>query len=358
MHLHENYNKGFLKQNFSDEEERQENAKILKMLSMATTDPKVRRTRQKILDFEAEMEAELDRRAVAVEFNGGVEHQTSLSRSSSTSSLTSKSSVAETSGLCHAPPSTSGGSVGGKRAVRLSPSSSKKKKTVQFSEDINGKEKDAVKSVESSETQYDKVYFDSDESEGEDDASKSSKHKNRQFLSNDDLLYDPNSDAEDQKWVDKQRRKYCRQTLPPPPGFKKNPDSNMDIGGPSSTSSTPQEDIPLPHTDAVLNCPACFTVLCMDCQRHEFYNDQYRAMFVMNCRVDRSETLTVPVKNKGKKRRGDKDKQQERNSVMQNVSSNPSDIFFPVKCTVCSSQVAVYDHDEIYHFFNCLASHP
>ena len=38
-------------------------------------------------------------------------------------------------------------------------------------------------------------------------------------------------------------------------------------------------------TDAVLNCPCCFVVLCIDCQRHEKYTDQYRAMFVSNCKM-------------------------------------------------------------------------
>ncbi|KAG8374874.1 hypothetical protein BUALT_Bualt10G0040900 [Buddleja alternifolia] len=40
------------------------------------------------------------------------------------------------------------------------------------------------------------------------------------------------------------------------------------------------------HTsDAVLSCPACFTTLCLDCQRHEKYVSQYRAIFVVNCRI-------------------------------------------------------------------------
>ena len=36
-------------------------------------------------------------------------------------------------------------------------------------------------------------------------------------------------------------------------------------------------------TDAILSCPGCFTTCCIDCQQHE-YKDQYRAMFVTNCR--------------------------------------------------------------------------
>ncbi|GLC67854.1 hypothetical protein PLESTF_000614500 [Pleodorina starrii] len=42
-------------------------------------------------------------------------------------------------------------------------------------------------------------------------------------------------------------------------------------------------------SDAVLSCPGCFTTLCIDCQRHEKYHHQYRAMFVMNCSVEEEE---------------------------------------------------------------------
>jgi hypothetical protein len=39
------------------------------------------------------------------------------------------------------------------------------------------------------------------------------------------------------------------------------------------------------NSDAVLSCPCCFTIVCMDCQRHVRYCNQYRAMFVMNIGV-------------------------------------------------------------------------
>lgn len=31
--------------------------------------------------------------------------------------------------------------------------------------------------------------------------------------------------------------------------------------------------------------------------------------------------------------------------------------YYSVKCDVCCTPVAVYDQDEVYHFFNVLASH-
>lgn len=38
-------------------------------------------------------------------------------------------------------------------------------------------------------------------------------------------------------------------------------------------------------SDALLSCPSCFTTLCIDCQQHERIPNQYRAMFVQNCKV-------------------------------------------------------------------------
>jgi hypothetical protein len=34
----------------------------------------------------------------------------------------------------------------------------------------------------------------------------------------------------------------------------------------------------------MLSCPLCFTTVCIDCQQHELYETQFRAMFVMNCK--------------------------------------------------------------------------
>lgn len=68
----------------------------------------------------------------------------------------------------------------------------------------------------------------------------------RAVPSNDDLLYDPEMDMEDQKWVDNQRRKACEG----PTAKQRRPTGNK------ASSS-----------DAVLNCPACMVTLTRDCQR-------------------------------------------------------------------------------------------
>lgn len=85
--------------------------------------------------------------------------------------------------------------------------------------------------------------------------------------------------------------------------------------------------------------------------RHETYKHQYRAMFVMNCIVDRSETLQYPEQAPKKK------KHKKKTSQTAEVPSSETDLFNPVSCAECNTVVGVIDHDEVYHFFNILASH-
>lgn len=103
-----------------------------------------------------------------------------------------------------------------------------------------------------------------------------------------------------------------------------------------------------PNSDAVLNCPACFTLLCLDCQRHEVYEHQYRAMFVLNCSVNMAETLKYPLPKSARKK-------QKRDQASSDAQWE--EIYHPVKCDSCSTEVAVYDKDEVYHFFNIVASY-
>ncbi|XP_042719820.1 E2F-associated phosphoprotein [Lagopus leucura] len=184
---------------------------------------------------------------------------------------------------------------------------------------------------------YDDIYFDSD-SEDEDktvvqDVQNKRKHQQRRILTNDELLYDPEEDSRDQEWVDSQRRRYRNQRRVLQPQQTK----------PSS----------VPNSDAVLNCPACMTTLCLDCQRHESYKTQYRAMFVMNCFVNKEEILKYRKKIK---KRNKKRKHSEETTPVQS-NQEEEEVYHPVLCTECSTEVAVMDKDEVFHFFNVLASH-
>lgn len=123
--------------------------------------------------------------------------------------------------------------------------------------------------------------------------------------SNDELFYDPDMDDDNERWVQDQRRQYYKDMQPP--GLKKRPhcqgqkerdvckdqetehpdslalaggstdetaqkaDGSPDqmqgasgVGMKGSQASKPQ---PLPRSDAVLNCPCCMALLCLDCQR-------------------------------------------------------------------------------------------
>ncbi|CAG5126694.1 unnamed protein product [Candidula unifasciata] len=180
---------------------------------------------------------------------------------------------------------------------------------------------------------YDEIYFDSDEEDDATNARSSGKPK-RAVISNDDLLYDPDMDDEDQKWVDKQRLSHRA----PSAGGARNKKSKK------------------PNSDALLDCPACMTTLCIDCQRHEVYKHQYRAMFVMNCTVDKSEVLQYPEEATKKKKKNKKKVPQEAKAPSSD-NPPPSDMFNPVRCSECNTVVGVIDQEGVYHFFNILASY-
>ena len=93
----------------------------------------------------------------------------------------------------------------------------------QDDEDIALDDKPSTSQAQSDK--YSDIYFDSDDDE---------ESAERKIVSNDDLFYDPEADDVDQSWVDSVRKSY---QMPKP-------------GGNVSK---------LPNSDAVLNCPACFT---------------------------------------------------------------------------------------------------
>lgn len=214
---------------------------------------------------------------------------------------------------------------------------------------------------------YDDVYFDSDdEDEGQTELKtdgsqrKSGKENKRQLVqSNDDLFYDPEIDDQNQRWVDNQRSRYIPSTRPrtaTSPNSSSAPEGQIARQSPKAQSDGHK-------SDAILNCPACMTTLCLDCQRHELYPTQYRAMFVLNCSIIRSERLRYKVgqkkKRKWKKQKAGTSHQSEKTETAGTTeTSNDGDMeefYHPVKCAECNTEVAVYDKDEVYHFFNVLS---
>merc|ERR1712050_660001 len=113
-----------------------------------------------------------------------------------------------------------------------------------------------------------------------------------------DPLHDPGADEDDEKWV-------THQLLQP--------------------DSADQRT-----TAAVLNCPGCFTPICYQCQQHEQYSRQWRAIEVRNCAVDRSASLSLGADDPAK--------------------------YFGVRCATCSAEVGLLDDSEVYHLFHVLES--
>ena len=91
------------------------------------------------------------------------------------------------------------------------------------------------------------------------------------------------------------------------------------------------------QSDAVLSCPACFETVTLDCQRHCKWENQYRAMFVRNVRVDTKSHL----------------KPQDTPLQPGEDDDGPYNEAF---CAQCGELVGVRDREEVYHFFNTLAS--
>ena len=90
-------------------------------------------------------------------------------------------------------------------------------------------------------------------------------------------------------------------------------------------------------------------------------------MFVTHCKVLRDEVLKFPKGGKltkNKKKKGNKSddsatRETEAEKQRNDTSSNPvsDETYHPVKCEQCNTEVGVFDEDEVYHFFNVLASY-
>lgn len=134
-------------------------------------------------------------------------------------------------------------------------------------------------------------------------------------------------------------------------------------------------------SDAILSCPRCFNIVCMDCQQHERYASQFRAMFVMNIGVDWQKRMmyddaigglkilssghvgsqnssVLGMRFDGGEERGERSSLP--NAVPREESgfgSDKEEIYYSVHCNYCRWEVAALDMtDEIYYFYGCIAS--
>jgi len=142
------------------------------------------------------------------------------------------------------------------------------------------------------------------------------------------------------------------------------------------------------NSDAVLSCPCCFTIVCMDCQQHERYENQYRAMFVQNIAVRWDLTLQYDSQARmlvattaeaaagassdisrssgthGETKEGLTDNTGTTTTTTkvdddEDGQAETQTVYYTVCCANCQTQVAVLDMtEEVYHFSNCLVSSP
>ncbi|KAG6584566.1 E2F-associated phosphoprotein [Phytophthora cinnamomi] len=119
-----------------------------------------------------------------------------------------------------------------------------------------------------------------------------------------------------------------------------------------------------PETDATLCCPCCFVTVCMVCERHATYANQYRATAAINCRVKKDEILTyatsegsrVPASLPFHKRQNLAASSKAATTGQQIARLLQEDEFYPVACSDCGTMVGVFDREQQYHFFNALPS--
>ena len=88
-------------------------------------------------------------------------------------------------------------------------------------------------------------------------------------------------------------------------------------------------------------------------------------MFVMNCHIVVDEVLRYEIPNQTQKPGKKKRKRNQSGKLVaahtgsetENNQPGMQECYKPVRCTECNTEVAVYDEDEVYHFFNIVASH-
>lgn len=160
--------------------------------------------------------------------------------------------------------------------------------------------------------------------------------------SNADGLYDSNLDEEDAAYVYRHMRSGIKETI-------------SVAQGETGEKTTKKVSVYKPrYSDAQLQCPCCFQIVCMDCQRHERYLNQYRAMFVMGIVVDWNNKL---IYDESQQALVAKPEDPESMSSPEELTNHVDGEYFAVLCANCRTQVAALDmEEEVYHFHGCLGS--
>jgi E2F-associated phosphoprotein len=170
-------------------------------------------------------------------------------------------------------------------------------------------------------------------------------------------LLDEGADEEDEAYVYRNLRSGTLESVTIVHQQQQEEDANLlDNDGGDGTNhhrkrTTTHQVLKPRSSDAVLSCPCCFTIVTMDCQRHEKLLNQFRAMFVMNIEVNWCETWVHSEFQHGLLVRRPLEE------AVRDSGGEAGRYYYAVNCSTCSTQVAVLDmSDEVYHFTGCLAS--
>ena len=86
-------------------------------------------------------------------------------------------------------------------------------------------------------------------------------------------------------------------------------------------------------------------------ERHESYDNQYRALFVRNCKINCTKTINPLNAQKIEKKNEKNLSEEEKLEEMKEKCKN----YFSVECCICNTEVGVYEADEkIYYFFHVI----
>jgi hypothetical protein len=163
-------------------------------------------------------------------------------------------------------------------------------------------------------------------------------------------LYDDTADQNDERYVRNNLRSGITE-------FVSSFDDNETADNRQSHPASRLKDLKPRNSDAVLSCPCCFNIVCLDCQQHERFADQFRAMFVLNVVVHWESKLFYDEQHKCLRSLDDIPTSAMIEHQIFPMSPDKSCCYFSVCCAICQTQVAVIDmSDEVYHFFGCLAS--
>ncbi|EAA16607.1 putative protein-related [Plasmodium yoelii yoelii] len=104
--------------------------------------------------------------------------------------------------------------------------------------------------------------------------------------------------------------------------------------------------------DSSLCCCGCFTPVCYQSQRHEYYVNQYRSLFAVNVKINKE---TILYENEINITKSDNKIQQNECQDIKKQNKEKSETYNPVFCVNCNNHIAYFEiENSIFHFFDVL----